>query len=400
MVNLPSSSHPTGRLNVAYLPLQGRQAAGDIFTASIPNVELGFGSDVFIEPLATTIQFILNGNQVQQRGTSVPIPDGLSRPFNTFFLNITKFTDDTGGGGTVFTAGSDVAPFVDGMPFAASLRIFPDRETTLPIFLNDAMIDVQRDETGAPFAATFEPDVFNQRNGIPLQGFISDFLMFDVSNLGANRPTMSTGAPANRVYFSGDRFALSDLGPSGYFEMLTDNLSNPDHGQFQDPVTIGNSLSPGIYRTVVPDPTDPSHTNTITEIYGIFRNFIDPTMPSKSMVVNTGNFEVLLMPKTEDGEDLQMILVSLNGSKATNLYWGDAHLTTGSFVAYPIADITNGSTAGSIQGTLSGFLDASGSPLTVNSVAVAKQVRYGRYNITTLLPAGFSRSGRLIVFRK
>jgi hypothetical protein len=211
---------------------------------------------------------------------------------------------------------------------------------------------------------------------------------------------MSNGNPADRAYFSGDKFAFGSVGPTGYFEMLTDDLSLPEKGEFSDPVTIGNSLSPGIYRTLVPDPTDPLNTNQITEIYGIFRNFVDPTTNSKSMVVNTGDFEVILMPKTADDDNLQILLLKMNGSKVTNLYWGDTHLASNSFVAYPLANIYSGSTAGSIQGTLNGFLDAVGNPVTVSVPSDSRNVHYGRYQITTLKPSGFSSSGRFVVFRR
>jgi hypothetical protein len=261
------------------------------------------------------------------------------------------------------------------------------------------MIDISTDQSGAT-AASFLNDVFTTKNGVPIQGFISDFLAFDTSSMGVRRALMSNGQPADRAYFSGDRFALGDNASSGYFEMLTTDLANPDPGQYTDPTTVNGVPAPGIYRTLAFDPTDPTHTTKITELLGIFRLFDDPAHPTSSMVSNTGSFEVLLMPKSSDDDSLQIILASMNGSKATNLYWGDAHLGSGSFVAFPLANISNGSSAGAIQGSLSGFLDASASPVTIGTPSDGSKVHYGRYNITSTLPAGFSRSGRFIVFRK
>ncbi len=393
MVNIPTSPRPTGRLNIAYLPLQGR--AIEEFVVVIPNIELGLGSDTFIDPLGAAFDFVLNGNQVQQRSVSVPITDNLSRPFNTFYLNLQEliyFADPSSPG---LQFGDANNPFLLEDPFPAQVRVFPSRETTVPIFLNDSMVAVD------PISniATFDPNAFTARNGTPIQGYISDFLRFDISQMAGDRPLMSNGNPANNVYFSGDRFAMSDIGQSGYFEMLTDDPANPDKGVYTDPVTIGSSNTPGIYKTIVPDPTDPFGTNTITKIYGIFRNAADAISPNKSAIINTGTFEVILMPKTPDDDDQQILLVALNGTHATNLYFGDAHLASGTFVAYPVANLVGGSTSGQIQGTLSGFLDVSAAPVTIGVPSDSRRVRYGRYNISSLLPAGFRRSGRFIVFR-
>ena len=394
MENLPNPVNPAGTFNVAYLPLQGR--ALETFTVLVPSIQLGLGSNTFIEPLSSDISFITNGNQVQQRSTSIPITDTISQPFDTFYLNFDSLIDNQNPGtGVGTTYGSPDDPFLEGEGFPAQIRIFPSRETTLPLFLNDGMFSIDTDNG----TASFLPDVFTARNGSPLQSFISDFVSFDVSNMGNNRPMMSNGEKANRAYFSGDKFGLSEPGPTGYFEMLTDDLANPDKGEFTDPVNTGSTTTPGVYRTIVPDPTDPTGQNTITELYGIFRPYVDSTSSARSMVINTGGFEVMLMPKTPDDDTQQILLMTLNGSKVTNLYWGDAHLTSGSFVAFPLADINNGTTAGAIQGTLTGFLDVNAAPVTVTGPTVARNVRYGRYAISGLLPSGFSRSGRFIVFR-
>jgi len=397
MVNLPASPRPTGRLNIAYLPLQGR--ALESFVVVIPNVQLGFGADTFVEPLSSSIDFVLNGNEVQQRGVTVPITDGLSRPFNTFYLNLTTLLHYPDPLTPPDTYGTADDPFVTALPFSAQVRVFPSRETTVPIFLNDSMVQLPDSTVIPPIPVAFLSDVFTGRNGTPIQGYISDFIRFDVSQMGADRPTMSNGNPANNVYFSGDKFALSDIGSTGYFEMLTDDPAHPDPGTYTDPVTVNTSSSPGIYKTIAPDPTDPTGTNTITKIFGIFRNAVDPVSATKSAIINTGDFEVILMPKTPDDDDQQILLVALNGTHATNLYWGDAHLSSGTFSAFPLISLTSGSTAGQIQGTLNGFLDVSAAPVTISAPSDSRRVRYGRYNISSLLPTGFRRSGRFIVFR-
>lgn len=398
MVNLPNTGTATGRLNVAFLPLQGRLL--ESYTALIRQIEVGLGPDTFVEPLATSISFVLNGSQVQQRSASVNIPNGNSRYFDTFFLDIDTLIDDPSPGtppsDDTLSFGTPDSPFVASMPFPASIRVLPSRETTVPIFLNDAMITLTSD-TGS-LEASFLPDEFAAKN-TPIQGFISDFLQFDISQM-PTRPFMSNGNPADEVYFSGDKYAFSDKGANGYFEMLTNDANNPRPGEFTDPSSTGTLPTPGIYRTLVPDPTDPFGGTTITEFYGIFRRYVDPTRDSRSMVVNTSNFEVMLMPRTNDDDDLQILLIQKNGSLVQNLYWGDARMSSGSFVAYPLANLPSGSSAGAIQGTLNGYLDRFGSPLTVSSPALAASVRYGRYTITGIPPAGFDASGRFIVFRK
>jgi hypothetical protein len=127
---------------------------------------------------------------------------------------------------------------------------------------------------------------------------------------------------------------------------------------------------------------------------------VDPSVDSRNMVVNTTNFEVMLMPRTADDDNLQILLILKNGAQVQNMYWGDARISSGTFVAYPLANLPSGSAAGAIQGSLTGFLDRFGNPLVVSSPAQAASVRYGRYAITGIPPAGFDPSGRFIVFRK
>ena len=394
MVNLPAPSVPAGRLNIAYLPLQGR-GPNDI-TAVIRNIEVSLGAQTFIEPLATPITFILNGNQVQQRSASVPVPDGNSQRFDTFDLNVDTMTDNPDN----ITVGDASNPAIQDMAFPASITVFPSRESTLPIFFNDGMVSFQTDPVTNLPSVTLLTDLFQLQNGNPIPGFISDFLAFDVSSMGAKRPIMSTGAPANRAYFSGDRFALGDAGPSGYFEMLTTDAAHPKAGEFQDPVLLNNTQTPGVWRTLVPDPTDITHTAMITELFGIFRFMVDPQVQARSMVVNTGSFEVITMPKTPDDDTQQILLMTFNGSKVTNMYWGDAHLSAGNFVAFPLANLPSGSASGAIQGSLSGFLNKNATPVTLNTPTDAANVRYGRYSISGTLPFGFNRSGRFVVFRR
>jgi hypothetical protein len=397
MVNLPAPSQPAGRINVAYLPLQGRGLSD--LTVTLRNIEFALGAQSFIEPLASPVTFITNGNQVQQKSASVPVVDGNSQRFDTFDLNVDTVTDVPNN----FTVGSTDSPFINEMPFPASISVFPSRESTMPVFLNDGMFNiVEPDPVAEPpitESITFLPDVFTSANGSPMNGFISDFLSFDISQMGAKRPLMSTGAVANRVYFSGDKFAFSVAGPSGYFEMLTEDATHPKAGEFQDPAVINNIQTPGVWRTQVPDPTDPTHTAQITELFGIFRFMVDPAVQTRSMVINTGSFEVITMPKTPDDDTQQILLIAFNGNKATNMYWGDAHFSSGNFVAFPLNDLASGSAVGAIQGTLSGFLNKNAAPVTIGAPTDTANVRYGRYAIQGTVPVGFNRSGRFVVFR-
>lgn len=396
MVNLPAPVQPAGRINVAYLPLQGRGLSD--LTVIIRNIEFSLGAQSFIEPIGAPITFITNGNQVQQKSASVPVPDGNSQRFDTFDLNIDTITDVPNN----FSVGTPDAPLISEMPFPASFTVFPSRESTFPVLLNDGMFEIIPEDpnTGSPEQINFLPDVFQAANGNPMQGFISDFLAFDVSLMGTKRPAMSTGAIANRVYFSGDKFAFSDAGPSGYFEMLTPDALHPKVGEFQDPAVINNVQSPGVWRTEVPDPTDPTHTAQITDLFGIFRFMVDPNVANRSMVVNTSSFEVITMPKTPDDEDQQILLIAFTGPKVTNMYWGDAHLASGNFVAFPLTDLSSGSAIGAIQGSLGGYLSAGATPVTIGISTDAAKVRYGRYTISGSLPTGFKASGRFVVFRR
>lgn len=400
MVNLPTTPSPAGRVNVAFLPLQGRVL--ETFTALIRQIELGTGSETFIEPLATPISFVLNGSEVQQRSTSVPVPDGTTRLFDTFFLNIDTLVDDPSPGvppdSDKVSVGDADTPFVQELALPANIRVFPSRETTVPIFLNDAMIQVSEDPQ---IPTTFLPDIFQDRNHTPIEGFLSDFLKIDISSMGAKRPIMSNGQPADAVYFSGDRYAFSAGGSKGYFELLTSDVASPTPGEFQNPVLIGTTQTPGIYRTLVPDPTDPSgNPAKITELLGIFRLLIDPQVAGRSMLVNAGNFEVILMPRSTGEDDMQILLIALDGAKATNLYWGDARIGAGSFVAYPVANLATGSAVGAIQGSLTGYLNVNGAPVTIGDPSDGGKVRYGRYALGSGAPQGFKTTGRFVVYRR
>lgn len=407
MVNLPSSNPASGRMNIAYLPRQGRDVAS--ISAELREMELRLGFETFVEPLVSPLFFELNGSEVQNRSAAVPVGVGSnSRLFDTYVQSIWSVIYDEDGTVTVFDARDPLNP--DDPPtnplvredFPAAVRILEARETTLEVRLNDAMFDFDFDVN--PPTATFRRDIFELANlsgDGRMQGFISDFVMFDISEMGAGRPMMGNGVAAQRAYFSGDRFALSSTGPSGYFEMLTKDVLVPMPGEFEDSIIIGTSSTPGVYRTVTIDPNDPSPTpGTITALYGIFRPFTDSQFASRSVVRDVGDFEVILMPTSSDDDNQQILLIARDSGDIVNLYWGNADLSSGTFSAYPIANLPSGSTTGQIDGTLSGYLDAFAVPVGVASPADGGLVRYGRYAITSTHPAEFEDSGRFIVFRR
>lgn len=398
-VNLPiSASQPFGRVSVYYLPRQGR--IGDTLVATISQVELRLGADTFIQALAQEINFLLNGPEVQSRDANVPLGTSDSRLFDTYVLTVRQLVfknDDTD-----ITIGGDNTPALV-QDFPAAIRVMRGRETSMEVRLNDGILSV--DEFGQlQFdQSTFE--ALNMPDGV-VQGYLSDFMMFDISSFTATRPIMSNGQTALRVYFSGDRFMLSGGGPTGYIEAYGGGALLPRPGEFVDPqpasVPPGTLVAtPGEYRLLIADPNDANDPpGNITDMRGMFRPFYDPALRGISLIIPASTFDVLLLPSSSAPDEMQMLFVVHNGNgKTTNLYFGTANLTLGTFVAYPAANLPTGATSGEITGTLGGFTGATGGSVLVDSPDDAEAVRRGSYQILGGAPTGIAGNGTFLVFR-
>jgi hypothetical protein len=233
---------------------------------------------------------------------------------------------------------------------------------------------------------------FQLRNLDP-QGFInsffSDYVAFDISNMPTSeRPQLTTGEFATRVYFSGDDTAISAGGQSGKFEVLTLDATQPIMGSYGPQNVLQGT--PGTYNLEQVDPTDLSGISRITSIHGIWRDL-------NTVITGVSDFEMITFPKNADTAEQDLVIVQRSGGVITGLYFGFVNFDERKFRAYPIKNVVDASAEGELTGTVTGLMTANGS-----STVSLDSTRYGQYSFDAgqTLPAGFQNTGTFIVFRK
>jgi hypothetical protein len=386
-VNLPAGP---GLVNFIYLTGQGR--AADPLTGIISQIQLTDNFGTVETQLEDPMSLPLNRFTSQLRALNVPASN--SRLFKVFRLNVTRLENAAG---TV----PGPSPLVD-QGFPANIRVFPGRQTTVPVFLNDGMFRISSTTNEALFdREQFKRINYSEANRI--EAFLGDYVRLNIASpsfVGAKPKILATGADAGYVYFSGDRVALSESGTSGRFEVLTDNFDNArEEGFFGPNVTLpggegGSSL--GSYALEGPDPSDLSAAAKITSLQGIYREFDE-------VLLGLSNSVAVSFPNVNDDEEKQQfVLASLerftadgkSRVRAKSLYVGLANFKTNKFTAYPISTYAvPGSVEGEVTGTLSGYRRRS-----VNGRSV---VLTGNYAVQTgTLAGGIPRSGTFTVFRR
>jgi hypothetical protein len=317
-----------------------------------------------------------------------------SRNFDNYILDIQNLLIETDTG---FTTISDPSgqPVVR-QQFDAAIRAFPGRQTTVPVFLDDAMI--RPDDTNS--SVIFDAAAFRRSNYDPdrnrLESFLGDYVQFDISGVGT-RPALRSGGVATAVYFTGDHIALSRALP-GPFEVLVPEANTVVEG-------LGGRFSSlaqfGSYALTQVDPSDVNQRAKIVSIQGIWR----PYTQVISNMSETG-FEIIAFPDRFDSGLHDLALIRRQSGRITDFYFGVLNLTNRTnsglppnrFRAWPIRNIvlTNpANLANQINGSVSNLkTKASGG----DSAPVALE---GLYSIAaTNRPAGFSATGRFIVFRR
>ena len=381
-VNLANTG---ANITVTYLSGQGR-AAGDLL-AHIGLVEY-LGANANAESsLADGINLMLNGYTANQITIDQPIAASEnSQQYNQFHLQVQYLEQENSDGsfGAPITGPSGFA--VDQL-FDASIGAFPGRYTAVQSYLDDAEITVSN---GAP---VFNRTLYLQNNTSAInpniQGFLSDYVMFDISNASV-KPSLDDGTVANRIYFSGDQIAISGPNPgfqtttsAGEFQVFTPGLSVI--GNYSLPVAPINT---GTYTLKQINPTDLTHTATITALSGIWR-------PVTQVFNNLGPFEVLLFPHSNDSNEQDAVaFTETSTGQITSLYYGIADLTGDTIKMWPLSDLSAGTVTGEIDGTLSALEDNTGATVTA-----APAVRQGTYSFTGTLPSGWDTTGRFVVFR-
>lgn len=387
-VTMPASP---GLINVTYITGQGRAPGSPIAVMRRVYFIDQFNDQPDDDPLLNAetklnpeIYLGLDQYTLQTIGVNAVIPAVVeNRKFDTFYLEVARLRVENGQGGyDDYDNGGQ--PAVNEQ-FALQSTVLRGRQTTLPVFLDDSMLYYDGN-------IVFNRSQFELINYDPdlqtMIAFIGDYMEFDVSLMAAvDRPTMSSGAPAGRVYFSGDNEAVSESGDSGVFEALTP--TGYIEGSFNAPRP---PIDTGTYTLVQADPRDLTGQAKITSLLGIWRDY-------KSVIGGLGTFEFFALPSSRDDSVQDLVMIHRNGGgQIDNLFFGVLDYAAGTWSAWPIANLDDGSIGNEITGTVSGYVDVNGGSIGNEY----PKIRAGRFTIDpgAGVPGNFPASGRFIVFRR
>ena len=412
-----SSTTPPGAIEVAYLTGQGR-AAGDLI-AVVKHLHFDDNYGTVQTKLAPETDCPLVGfqdNVIHLDADWRTTPGVPSRLFTTFNLDFLRFDQETGTPGVV---NSFAEPSGFPKAYAAQIRVFPGRTTSVPIYIDDSMFTLDATNASGP-AIVFAESQFQLSNGAttanPIKGFLSDFVGFNLNNVtAADKASLGTqagfGGSADHVFFSGDVYALSDGHSSGSnIAALTTDPTVQVNGLLGAAGTLsgpgGTLPHAGTYSLLQLNPTDITQTMKIVANQGIWREHSTVLTNLSSTGVN-----VMTFPSSND-DNLQEMVAWTQDAKGnvSNLYYGFADLDALTFNLYPLVNIVSGSTtdgsgnANGISGTISGLYTRTGA-----STAAPDLTRKGVFTVTTVpgaaaypqAPASLAKgtTGSFYVFR-
>ncbi len=407
-VNIPTPQgfqKPPGFLEFGYLTGQGR-AIGDL-TLVITRASVTDSEGEVKQDLATELALSLGSYTFQIRRLTVPFTsqNPNSRLFETYTLDPLKILEDTGGTPLEYDADTCfVVQRADGSinrawppnPTEIVARVFPGRSTMVPIFLDDSMFRVESDPGNFQCNGTsivFDEERFRALNEPPIRGFINDYVGFDISGVpDGERPRMSDGTVVNRVYTTGDNFAVSSAGDFGTFEMLTLQVSQPVIGTYRVPGSIGGSTLPGTFTLRQLDPTDLFNLRKIVALQGIWRNYT-------TVISGLDTWNMVTFPTTNDNNEQEAVFFRRDGNGAiTSFFFGFVDLDTNEGHFFPVKTLVTGISipAEEVVISITGEFTASGSVSSANMLT-----RSGTYSVTTSggLPGDAPTSGSFLVFR-
>jgi hypothetical protein len=384
-----------GTIQFTYLTGQGRAPGDLVAVVRSQSVQDQFGAVTteLSDPLSLPLEEFVLG----QRNLNIPFTGQSVRLFETFKLEFSGFLEEDidGNGDPVFN--DRIPPETETFP--ARIRVLPGRFTSLPVLLDGGMFSLEGEQV------VFDKEQFRLRNNIvsetdPLRTYFSDYVSFDLSAMPASeRPVLSNGTTADRIFLSGDNYAI---GTNGRIEVLTLDSNEPIVGTFGLENTQGGRDTPGTYNLTQVDPSDLSGIARITAAAGQWRS---DTRSFSGM----GAFEFILFPTSRDeapdatdpngiqpDRDQELALVQRNAAgQVTAFYFGYADLDAGTFTAYPIRNLVDAGVSGEVTGTLSGFTNANGS-----ATASFDLVRRGTFQFEGAPGNGIPASGTFVVFRK
>lgn len=273
---------------------------------------------------------------------------------------------------------------------------FPGRTTSLAVFINDAIV-TENGFGGIDFDRTLFEELNYNPDETRMVAHLADYLAFDISNI-ANPPLMTSGIPASTVFFSGDAIGLAEV-PSQAptpFEVLVPETPKPGsiEGWCQLPPSFPPN-SPPTYTLRQVDPRSLPGMAFITALQGTWKWWVNTDEPSQSPILNPGDFVFLTMPQSLDDGVQDCVLVGLSGGTIVEFYFGEINLNTNAWTAWPISEVTKGTTAGEISGTLGSYVFRAGV-----GVPTVRDIRSGAFTITDgKAPSSFPTTGRFIVYR-
>lgn len=402
-----------GRLQNVYLTGQGR-AAGDL-VAVIHRVSVDDQFGETATQLEEDVRLQLNGYTHQVIG--LDIPTSVTRSYDHYNLEIQRLGVDDGAGGYTYYPDQSVSqPLVSATganAFNAYFRVFPGRTSSVTVRLDDSMFNFDTQS----FSYVFDRNQFilsnySQFGTAParMNGFLSDYVAFDISNLQDTRPDFpDMSGQATMLYINGDNFALGTK-PDGPPENATPDpkpffVLTPVgyvQGQHVGPRSAGGSPIPGTYTLVQGDPRPPEDpAATITALQG---TYVNSTKYIASLGQNPQGFEIIAFPSTftddpsaDDFGKMDIVLFNLSGGQITHMYFGQMDFLNDTISAFPIDQINDPSNVSNeITGSISSFVNSTG-----GSTSDVDSIRAGRYTLdATNLPSTFSTSGRFIVYRR
>ena len=420
-VNLPDTP-----ASLQYVFLTGAGRAGDTKTAKIRNM---IASDIFGTTSSglTEKTLTLTSYQSQMLLTNTDLANQQSRLFTTLQLNAIKFDQTDSFGTQSFTS-------INNIPndLRAEIRVFKGRQIHVPLYLDPDTFVTETVNIGGTDVtqAKFDQDWFNAINrpdgdSVSVRSYQSDFVCFDVSAMNpGDLPSLSNAnGTANRIFFSGDGYAIANGDPVNGgtpFELiLPSGQSASVVGRYSASANLGGAVTPGTYTTLGVDPsdvttTDPVLARKITSFQGMWRyHFSQRLNPLTGLLEDVGYlknvhpFEAVSIPTSLDDERQQVMMVAEtvttngNGTKSatiTNMMWGYLDLATKKVFVYPLANITDPDAltnrVGEVAGTLGTMYTATGA-----TTLSPQQMRFVEFTLSST-PAGFPATGKIVVIRR
>lgn len=300
---------------------------------------------------------------------------GATKPYSTFSAVVTDFKEEDldGNLNTVFN-GSFALP-----DLPVTVNLAHGRTSSFLFYINNGSLFY----SGG--ILRFDQDAWNADNLVngetSIPSHFSDAIAIDISGMAtANRPTMKSSNPADRILLTGDSIGLAQGNTvNGSFDLY--GPAYIESGSLTLPVTnLMNGDAPGSYSVLEPNPdpfvVDPAF---LPALQGTWRDL-------NAAVTNGGNQVFLIIPGNST-TTAQAVLIKRNGTTVSDVYVGRATVssTGGTFELWSCDQIDNNTENNKITGTFS------------NVTATSTRINDGDYTITSG-SSPFASTGVFVVY--